>query len=252
VRVHEIVRRHLGDGGRVIVPRTAREFIIPGTLPDGSMVDAVEDSAAVCAAEQGDVILLALGDNPAAADVLLGLPTDAIAVLVLTVSPEKLPVGVVLEALHASGAQVIDAVALQQGAPAVAVVAGRRKPWVLPTAYLSRGVGETDQDAALRRIVSEWVLESFVRRAETRLAEATRDETISSLRMQMERLNDDLAASQSRSAKQQQRVEALEGSRSVRLGRAFGKLRRRSSRWLPARNPTNSSQGEGDSTGGQR
>jgi hypothetical protein len=66
VRVHEIVRRHLGDGGRVIVPRTAREFIIPGTLPDGSMVDAVEDSAAVCAAEQGDVILLALGDNPAA------------------------------------------------------------------------------------------------------------------------------------------------------------------------------------------
>ena len=172
--------------------------------------------------------------------------------LVLTVSPEKLPVGVVLEALHASGAQVIDAVALQQGAPAVAVVAGRRKPWVLPTAYLSRGVGETDQDAALRRIVSEWVLESFVRRAETRLAEAARDETISSLRMQMERLNDDLAASQSRSAEQQQRVEALEGSRSVRLGRAVGKLRRRSSHWLPARNPTNSSQGEGDSTGGPR
>lgn len=251
MRVHEIVRRHLGDGGRVIVPPTAREFIIPGTLPDGSMVDAVEDSAAVCAAEQGDVILLALGDNPAAADVLAGSPADATAVLVLTVSPEKLPVGAVLEALHASGSQVIDAVALQQGAPAVAVVAGRRKPWVLPTAYLSRGVGEADQDAALRRIVSEWVLESFVRRAEQE-AVAARDETISSLRMQMERLNDDLAASQSRSAEQQQRVEALEGSRSVRLGRAVGKLRRRSSHWLPARNPTNSSQGEGDSTGGQR
>jgi hypothetical protein len=256
VRLHEIVRQHLGDSGRVIAPRSAREFIIPGMLPDGTILDAIDDSAAVCAAKQGDVILLALGDKPAAADVLAGLLADAIAVLVLTVPPEQLPVGAVLEALHTSGAQVLDAVALQQGTPAaVAVVARHGKPWLLPTTYLSRGVGEADQDAALRRILGEWVLESFVRRAESRLAEVEAKRTAeerSNLQEQIERLTDELAASQSRSAERQRRIEALEGSRPVRLGRAVGRLRRRSSHWLPARNPTNSSQREGDSTGGQR
>jgi uncharacterized coiled-coil protein SlyX len=251
VRVDEIVRRHLGDGGRVIVPRTAREFIIPGTLPDGTMVDATEDPTAVSAAEQGDVVLLALGDNPATADFLELLSADSIAVLVLTVPPEKLPVGAVLEALHASRTQVLDAVAVQHSKPAVAVVAGRPKSVMLPAAYLSRDVGEAYQDGALRRIVGEWVLESFVRRAETHLAEAeakrsadersnlqqtvaARDETI-------DRLNNELAASQSRLAERQRRVEALEGSRLVRLGRTVSRRLRHVRWWRHVRNPTNSS-----------
>jgi hypothetical protein len=250
VRVDQIVRRHLGDGARVIVPRTAREFIIPGTLPYGAMVDATEDSTAVSAAEQGDVVLLALGDNRAT-DFLELLPADSIAVLVLTVPPEKLPVGAVLEALHASRAQVLDAVAVQHSKPAVAVVAGRPNSVMLPAAYLSRDVGETDQDGALRRIVGEWVLESFVRRAETHLAEADAkrsaeersnlQQTVAARNETIDRLNNELAANQSRLAERQRRVEALEGSRSVRVGRTVSRLLRHVRWWRHVRNPTNSS-----------
>jgi hypothetical protein len=243
VRVDEIVRRHLGDGGRVIVPRTAREFIIPSKLPDGAMVDATEDSTAISAAEQGDVVLLALGDNPAT-DFLELLSADSIAVLVLTVPPEKLPVGAVLEALHASRTQVLDAVAVQHSKPAVAVVAGRPNSVMLPAAYLSRDVGEAYQDGALRRIVGEWVLESFVRRAETHLAEAEAkrsaeersnlQQTVAARNETIDRLSNELAASQSR-------VEAIEGSRLVRVGRTVSRLLRHM-RWRRhVRNPTNSS-----------
>jgi hypothetical protein len=268
VRIHEIVRRHLGEGGRVIAPGTARELITPNMLPEGTVIDKAEGASAVLAAEQGDVVvLIALGDIPAVAEVLELLPADAVAVLVLTVPPEKLPVGAVLETLHASGAQVLDAVAVQRlSTPAVAVVVGHGRPLALPTAYLSRGVGEADLFEALRRIVGEWVLESFVRRAETRLAEveakrdveersnlqrtiAARDETISSLEMQVERLNElemqvewldeELATCQSRSADRQRRIEHLERSRSVRVGRAVNRVRRYWSRWLPTRNRTN-------------
>lgn len=229
MRVDEIVRRHLGNGGRVIVPGSAREFIIPGTLPDGTMVDATEDSTAVSAAEQGDVVLLALGDSPATADFLELLSADSIAVLVLTVPPEKLPVGAVLEALHASRTQVLDAVAVQHSKPAVAVVAGRPKSVMLPAAYLSRHVGEAYQDGALRRIVGEWVLESLVRRAETHLAEAEAKrsaEERSDLQQTVARLKNELAASQSQLAERQRRVVALEGSRLVRVGRTVRRLLR--------------------------
>src|SRR5829696_5518467 len=136
------------------------------------MVDAPDDSIAVSMATPGDLVLLMFADSPAGAEVLDSLPADSAAVLVLTVPPEKLPVGAALEALHACGSQVLDVVAVQRlSTPAVAIVAGNPRELALPTPYLTRGVGEVDPDSALRRIVGEWVLESFVRRAETRLSD---------------------------------------------------------------------------------
>jgi hypothetical protein len=204
--------------------------------------------------------------------------------------------------------------------PAVAIVAGKVTQLALPTAYLSRGVGEADHDSALRRIVGEWVLESFVRRAEICVSEvearrsaeersqlelevkrsaeecsqlelevkrsaeecsqlelevqrsaeersqleieakrsaeelshlqetvAARDEAIGSLEMKIDRLNQELAASQSRLAKQQQRVEILEGSRYVRIGRAVYRLRTHLRRWFPTPASTNAAKRHHDS-----
>jgi hypothetical protein len=270
VRLHEIVLQNLGVGGRVIASPSARALFLPGVLPELAIVDVPDDSIAVSTATPGDVVLLMLGDSPAGAEILDSLHADSTAVLVLTVPPEKLPVGAALEALHVGGSQVLDVVAVQRlRTPAVAIVAGHLRQLALPTPYLSRGLWEADHDSALRRIVGEWVLESFVRRAETRLSEveaersaeeraqlqqtvaardeecsqlqqtvAARDEAISSLAMQIDRLNLELTASQSRFAKQQQRVEILEGSRSVRIGRVIYRLRTHVRRWFPARGST--------------
>ena len=299
--------QNLGASGRVIASASTLALIPPGTLPNVAMVDVPDDSIAVSRATPGDLVLLMLAESPAGAEVLDSLPTDSTAVLVLTVPPEKLPVGAALEALHACGSQVLDVVAVQRlSTPAVAIVAGNPRQLALPTPYLSRGVGEADHDSALRRIVGEWVLESFVRRAEIRLAEveakrsaeershleveakrsaeershleleakrsaeershleleakrsaeershlqqtvAARDEAIGALEMQIDRLNQELAASQSRFAKQQQRVEILESSRSVRIGRAVYRLRTHLRRWFPTPGSNNSAQGHDDS-----
>jgi hypothetical protein len=293
VRLHEIVLQNLGASGRVIASGSALARIPPGTMPNVAMVDAPGDSIAVSMATPGDLVLLMLADSPAGAEVLDSLPIDCTAVLVLTVPPEKLPVGAALEALHACGSQVLDVVAVQRlSTPAVAIVAGNLRQLALPTPYLTRGVGEADHDSALRRIVGEWVLESFVRRAEIRLSDveakrsleershleveakrsgeershleveakrsaeershlqqtvAARDEAIGSLDMQIDRLHHELAASQSRFAKQQQRVEILEGSRSVRIGRAVYRLRTHFRRWFPTPGSTNSAKRHDDS-----
>jgi hypothetical protein len=299
VRLHEIVLQNLGASCRVIASGSALALIPPGTLPNVTMVDAPDDSIAASMATPGDLVLLMLADSPAGAEVLDSLPADSAAVLVLTVPPEKLPVGAALEALHACGSQVLDVVAVQRlSTPGVAIVAKKLSEPALPTPYLSRGVGEADHDGALRRIVGEWVLESFVRRAEIRLADAeaersaeersqlqqtvaARDETIGSLEMQVERLNQQLAASQSslemqaarlneqlaasqssleiqikrlneqlatsqsRFAKQQQRIQTLEASRSVRIGRAIYRLRTGSHlrRWFPTPGSTDFAKG---------
>jgi hypothetical protein len=285
VRLHEIVLQNLGTSGRVIASASERALIPPGLLPNVAIIDAPDVSIAVSTATPGDLVILMLADSPAGAEVLDSMPADSTAVLVLTVPPEKLPVGAVLEALHACGSQVLDVVAVQRlSTPSVAIVAKKLRQLALPTAYLSRGgVGEaTDHDSALRRIVGEWVLESFVRRAEIRLSEveakrsaeersqlqqtvAARDEAIgslemqierlnqqlaasqSSLEMQIERLNQELAASQSRFAKQQERLEVLEGSRSVRIGRTVYRLRTRVRRWFPTPGSTNSARAHDDS-----
>ena len=279
MRLHEIVLQNLGASGRVIASGSALARIPPGTMPNLAMVDAPGDSIAVSMATPGDLVLLMLADSPAGAEVLDSLPIDCTAVLVLTVPPEKLPVGAALEALHACGSQVLDVVAVQRlSSPAVAIVAGNLRQLALPSPYLSRGVGEADHDSALRRIVGEWVLESFVRRAEIRLSEveakrsleershleveakrsaeershlqqtvAARDEAIGSLEMQIDRLNQELAASQSRFAKQQQRVEILEGSRSVRIGRTVYRLRTHLRRWSPNPASNNSAKRHDDS-----
>jgi hypothetical protein len=293
VRLHEIVLQHLGASGRVIASASTLALIPPGTLPNVAMVDAPDDSIAVSMATPGDLVVLMLDDSPAGAEVLDSLPTDSTAVLVITVPPEKLPVGAALEALRACASQVLDVVAVQRlSTPAVAIVAGNLRQLALPTPYLSRGVGEADHDSSLRRIVGEWVLESFVRRAEIRLSEveakrsaeershleaeakrsaeershleaeakrsaeershlqqtvAARDEAIGSLEMQIDRLNQELAASQSRFAKQQQRVEILEGSRSVRIGRTVYRLRTHLRRWSPNPASNNSAKRHDDS-----
>jgi hypothetical protein len=267
----------------VIASASARALILPGSLPNVAIVDAPNNSIAVSSATPGDLVLLRLADSTVGAEVLDSLPVDSTAVLVLTVPPEKLPVGPTLEALHACGSQVLDVVAVQRlSTPAVAIVAGKLRQLALPSPYLSRGVGEADHESALRRIIGEWVLESFVRRAEIRLSEveakqgaeershlqqtvAARDEAIgsletqidrgkqelaasqSSLEMQIDRLNQELAASQSQFAKQQQRVEILEGSRSVRIGRTIYGLRTRLRRWLPTSSSTNSAKRHDDS-----
>jgi hypothetical protein len=229
VRLHEIVLQNLGACGRVIASGSALALIPPGNLPNVAMVDAPDDSSAVSMATPGDLVLLMLADSPAGAEVLDSLPADSAAVLVLTVPPEKLPVGAALEALHACGSQVLDVVAVQRlSTPAVAIVAGNPRQLALPTPYLTRGVGEADHDSALRRIVGEWVLESFVRRAEIRLSDveakrsleersqleveanrsaeersdlqqtvAARDEAIGSLETEIDRLKQELAVSQS-------------------------------------------------------
>jgi hypothetical protein len=283
VRLHEIVLQNLGPTGRVIGSASTLALIPPGLLPNVAMVDAPDVSIAVSTATPGDLIILMLADGPAGAEVLDSLPADSTAVVVLTVPPEKLPVGAVLEALHACGSQVLDVIAVQRlSTPAVAIVTGNLRQLALPTPYLSRGVGEADHDSALRRIVGEWVLESFVRRAEIRNFEvetkrsteersqlqqtvAARDEAIgsletqierlnqelaanrSSLETQIERLNQELAASQSRFAKQQQRVEILEGSRSVRIGRTIYRLRTHLRRRFPTASSTNSAKTHDDS-----
>ena len=293
MRLHEIVLQHLGASGRVIASASTLALIPPGTLPNVAIVDAPDDSIAVSMATPGDLVVLMLADGPAGAEVLDSLPTDSTAVLVITVPPEKLPVGAALEALRACASQVLDVVAVQRlSTPAVAIVAGKLRQLALPTPYLSRGVGEADHDSSLRRIVGEWVLESFVRRAEIRLSEveakrsaeershleaeakrsaeershleaeakrsaeershlqqtvAARDEAIGSLEMQIDRLNQELAASQSRFAKQQQRVEILEGSRSVRIGRTVYRLRTHLRRWSPNPGSNNSAKRHDDS-----
>ena len=264
MRIHEIVVQNLVASGRVVASASAKGLISPATLPEVVIVETADDSIAVATATPGDVVLLMLGESLVGADVLKSLPANATAVLLLTVPPEKLPVGAVLEALHAWGSQVLDVVAVQRlPTPAVALVVKHLRH-ALPIPYLSRSVGEADHDSALQRIVGEWVLESFVRRAETRLADeeatrsaeershlqqtvAARDEAISSLKMQIDGLNQELAASRNRVAKLQEHVEIFEGSRSVRMGRAINRLRADLRRWVLPRGSTNSAKGHDDS-----
>jgi hypothetical protein len=56
---------------------------------------------------------------------------------------------------------------------------------------------------------------------------------IGSLERPIDRLKQELAANQRRFAKQQRRLEVLEDTWSIRIGRAAYRLRTRSRRWFP-------------------
>jgi hypothetical protein len=187
MRVFEIVSA-VSDG-RAVVDATGG--VLDGLrLPEGSQ-GSVESTPV------GGVVLVApeSAGREALVAVLERLPLGADIVVFLPVNPLGIPVGVVVDALVASGVQAVDAIPVEHAVFGVAVVGARREGWAPVTSYLSGRTPLTPDEAGLRRIVAERVVDGLATRARLDGQGGTE---VDQLRAELQKAQADLAATKKR------------------------------------------------------
>ncbi len=181
-------------------------------LPDGA-------EGSVGSTPAGGVVLVAPDEVDAASlgALLSEVPDGADVVAFLPVTPLNLPVGVVVEALSASGVQAVDAIPVEHARFGVAVVGARTDGLAPLASYLSGRAPIVPDDGALKRIVAERVIEGLAVRAQLTAAQESASE--------VEALKVELATSRSDLAATKKKLDGIMKSPSYSLARRIAKVK---------------------------
>jgi hypothetical protein len=232
MRVFEVVEHHAADVKRVVTLGDSADLLEQLRLPGGIETASADEAAA---ARAGDLVVV---DVPAdddgvagLADVLAGVPDGATLLLLLGAPLAELPVGPVVTALTQAGLQVVEASPVAHTAVTAAVVARRPDGAMLPfVPYLGSSV-LVGPDQQVRRVVNEHLLEGLVSRA--------RDVDRDRLREELRSTQADLVSAREalgdvgrQLERERARLRAVEGSRTMAVGRAVAEVRRHPFRGL--------------------
>ena len=239
MRVFEIVRRDLGDRRRIVVDAPAGEDLVAilRLADDVDRTTVSDDHSEV----SGLLVLAtdAVADEGRIARSLGRLARGGDAVVLIGETPSALPVGRVVDAFVSSGVQVRGVSPLTPGRWSVAVSVTRTEQLLPMRSYLSGASVLEIGNRQLLRLVAEHALEGLALRAclggdgsmEVRDVDPTMPPRQASAR-ELDRLRSDLAASQvdldrSRTNERRlsQRVDHLERSASLAIGRAVVSMR---------------------------
>jgi hypothetical protein len=185
-----------------------------GVLGDVRLADL--PVAEVGTAPKGSVVLIAPSGMDELAPELARVPLGVDVIAFLPVTPTTLPVGLILDALSTAGAQAVDAVPLEHHTFRVALVAARAEGIAPVASYLSGRPGRVPDEAALKRIIGERVVEGLATRA--RLAESTPVSEAEAVRAELDKAQADLAQVSGR-------LDRILASPSYRLARRIARLK---------------------------
>jgi hypothetical protein len=206
MRVFEIVAAV--SEGRTLIDATA------GALGDVRLPDL--PATEVASAPPGSLVLVAPSGMGELAPALAQLPMGVDIIAFLPTTPTTLPVGQILEALSAAGAQAMDAVPVEHHTFRVALVAARREGLAPVASYLSGRPARVLDEAALKRIIGERVVEGLAVRA--RLADSTPASETEAVRAELAQVNAALAQVSAR-------LDRILASSSYRLARRIARLK---------------------------
>jgi hypothetical protein len=206
MRVFEIVAAV--SEGRTLIDATG------GALGDVRLPDL--PTAEVGSAPSGSIVLVAPAELDELAPLLAQVPMGVEIIAFLPTTPATMPVGLVLDALSAAGAQAVDAVPLEHHTFRVALVAARTEGIAPVASYLSGRPARVLDEAGLKRIIGERVVEGLAVRAWS--AGSTPSSRTESLPTELARTQADLAQVSAR-------LDGILASRSYRLARRLSRLK---------------------------
>jgi hypothetical protein len=226
MRIFEIVERHRSGHARLL-DVTGREDVAPHLNSRQSDAPVPSETGGMADVRPGDVVVALLDDgSPASStgsleelEALAGsLPEDSALLVLTTGAVTGLPVGPLVSALTSAGLQVVEASPVSHPTIRAAVLARPAKVPVPFVAYLGSAPVSQPDEAQLRRLISEHLVEGLVARA--------RDQAQESLAARVAELEEQLAAAQSMASREAARYLDLERSRSVAMARALSAARR--------------------------
>lgn len=240
MRAFEIVQRDLAGGRVVVIDAPDGEHLSAALrLAEGVEVGAAPDDDS----QLSGLLVLAAdasADDGRIARMLGRLGPGADAVILLGEAPSALPVGRLVDALVTSGVQVRGVAPLAAGRWSLAVSVTRTERLLPLRSYLF-GVPEVQiGHPQLLRLVAEHALEGLALRSrmvgegavQARDVDATVSEAaarareIKALRVELDAARADLERSRAGERRLAQRVEHLERSASLAIGRAVVSMRR--------------------------
>ena len=227
MRVFEILQQHTSGYNRLL-DVSGRPDVQPHLRPPLSEVSLEVSEGAIADVRAGDILVAASGEVLDAEQVealARAVPGGAALLLLLSTPLHEIPVGALVSALTSAGMQVVQAAPVSHPVYTAAVIARPAATTVPFVEYLAFGTDVVPGDAALRRLISEHLVEGLVGRARQQRYEqdmakaAERDERLAAAQA-------DAAAARAEAARQAARYDALAASRQVAVGRALGTARR--------------------------
>lgn len=230
MRVFEVIEHHTTDVRRVVAPGAAADLLGQLRLPA-----AIETAAADATARAGDLVVV---DVPTDADAVTGLagtvagvPDGATLLLLLRSPLPELPVGPVVSALAQAGLQVVEAAPVAHSAFTAAVVARKPDGGMRFVPYLGERVLVGPEDARLRRVVNEHLVEGLVSRARDVELDRLRAE-LRSAQASLSSAREALRDAERQLERERARLRAVESSRTMAVGRAVAQIGRNPVRGL--------------------
>lgn len=180
-------------------------------LPEGA-------EGAIGSTPAGGVVLVAPQELDAAAltGLLNDVPEGADVVAFLPTTPLELPVAVVIDALSASGVQAVEAVPVEHARFGVALLGVRSEGRAPVASYLSGREPVAADEAALRRIIAERVVEGLALRARLASLEAVSE---------TEALKAELASTKAELAATKKKLDGIMKSPTYALARGIRKVK---------------------------
>jgi hypothetical protein len=223
MRVFEVVEHHAAEVERVVARGLAADVLEQLRLP--AAIRTADDDAA---ARAGDLVVVDVPSDVDAvtglADLVAGVPDGALLLLLVHAPLAELPVGPIVGALTQAGLQVIEAAPVAHSVFTAAVVARHPDGGVAFVPYLGNRVLVGPEHAQVRRVVNEHLVEGLIWRAREVEHDRLREE-LRSVHASLGSTREALRNAERQLEGERARLQAVESSRTMVVGRAVAEIR---------------------------